>query len=352
MSIKHDFQEYQMRQIATNKMLQSIDQWISWKENHSIKKKDVRHWIEKETDPIEVIQEKGLHSKFAVTFGHMPASQISLLKYIHTLEQPNVIELGCSSGRMAWKILLAGGKIFANDLHGNQVHKAKKFVHDKIPHKITYLTIDSGDALSVIERNHAIEESFHIVLSQNLIHYLTPQNYISFTQMAHNLLLPGGKLYLTGQHIYACISDLYKGYFNQYPDHEESLQSLFRNSIIDSMTLYSNSGHYFLKRNISFDYISALDKDINYEYLINAFDSNYLRKSLEKAGFQIESYMCLDRYGDESECYDNLSESIEKIFHLDDKTLIKSAFVVVEAMKLSGELIADSDHQDDLKHEL
>jgi SAM-dependent methyltransferase len=300
-----------------------------------INKSKISEWIDQESDPVYVEYDNDKNSKLSSTFPASPDDQLPFLQYISKIKDAKVLEFGCSNGRMVWKILLAGGKVFANDLQKNQVEKVKNLIKDRLPHKIADLETDYGNALTILERHPQIKESFDAIYSQNLIHYFDPEQVNKFCAILYDSLKPGGKVHLTGAHIYGIVSNLYNYYLTNKIEKEIVRSSLKEEFIPNIISIYEETGYYYLKPDDKYGFIKPLPNDrIDHGLIHNSFTNEILKKALEANNFQIVSLICLDTFGIESKCYDNIS-----VINFEDRyenIIFNSQQVHIVAMKPLG----------------
>lgn len=154
--------------------------------------------------PVEIVY--GDDATSSKTFHILPYIQFPFLKDVSETYQnkheTEVIELGASTGIVAWKALLTGANVTLNDIQNNVLDKAGVFIKNYLPTEYSdHLTIIQGSALTLLELNPENRNKFDFVYSQNLIHFFIPDDCNKFARIIWDLLKQNGKAYITAQTI-------------------------------------------------------------------------------------------------------------------------------------------------------
>lgn len=140
----------------------NLKKWVEQRSIKSLGMKKIKKLISKELPPLDdsrittmkdmpihaVLRDDGTNSGM-LTFQILPFIQFQFLKDVYNFntnrKAANVIELGASDGRVAWKVLLTGAKVVVNDLYSNQIKKAQGFIKTNIPGKGNSFSSIAGD---------------------------------------------------------------------------------------------------------------------------------------------------------------------------------------------------------------
>ncbi len=160
----------------------------------------------KDPSMVKVINDNGSFTNMW-TYPFNQITQLTFLKMVSLSKNEyrdlRVIEFGCSSGRMTWKLLLTGAEVYANDLYSNQLDLAEQNILKKIPALAAKFHRLDGDALTTLANNPQLKTSFDFVLAENVIHFFNPEQNIIFANIIYNFLVPKGIAVISANHVNA-----------------------------------------------------------------------------------------------------------------------------------------------------
>jgi ubiquinone/menaquinone biosynthesis C-methylase UbiE len=120
-------------------------------------------------------------------------------------ENMRAIDFGCGSGLLSLMLLNMGFSVTAIDISEVMLEQLRKKVAnlpEPISKRIQY--IHGGiESLEILPQN-----SFHLVCESSVLHHV--QNYVSFLQLSHKLLIPRGVLYIGREPLRVAEQRVYK----------------------------------------------------------------------------------------------------------------------------------------------
>jgi hypothetical protein len=138
-----------------------------------------------------------------VTFHLLPYVQLPFLQSLYNRaisgKAPKVIEIGASEGRLAYKMLLTGAKVVANDLYDNQLKLAQDFVNHNLQFRAKDFSTNKANVLDILKINPEYKSHFDYVYIQNVIHFFNPHQCLELFQTTWDLLNANGIAYITSQ---------------------------------------------------------------------------------------------------------------------------------------------------------
>lgn len=151
-------------------------------------------------------------------------------------QEKQVIELGCAEGKVVWKALLAGAKVYANELSTYEMASLDRVVGGRVSHKQSNLVKLNMDAFEILQQNPEIKGTFDLLYSQNVLHLFAPAKALDFVKLTYDLLKPGGVAFITTNSIQfyhyetfaKFLENKEKGY--DFPGHMRHIVSIVSNN--------------------------------------------------------------------------------------------------------------------------
>lgn len=332
----------------------NLKKWVEQKSIMSLGMKKLKELISKELPPLDalkvesmkqlpiqqILRDDGTNSGM-LTFQVLPFIQFQFFTDLYNFntkgEAANMIELGASNGRVAWKALLTGTKVVANDLYSNQIKEAHAFIKTNIPHKHDNFSSIVGDLFDILKNAPEHKNHFDFVYSQNVIHFFNPSQCETFAHVVWDLLKPGGKAYITAQTFATITSlaqseqgDIPQQYMEKYREHKMILSHIVKN-----MEEHKPFPAFIKLVHDKNNKLKSVTTPVNIEPVFgNLKISHYLTEDtfttlFSKIGFDINLIACGDRVGQEHPCYSQAEEG--------DKLTSVYISVVLEKPIINGE---------------
>lgn len=239
--------------------------------------------------------------------------QTQLLAAIHEQIAPSVWEIGPGTGRLTWKMLLAGAEVTTTDLCVDPLTKTQAFVvqhfHDFYPH----LHVDLGNAFTFLDRYPEKFGSFDFVVIENVLHLMSPKESQALLHTAYSGLKPNGFVYIIVEHVYGrIISKIYRHFLKS-----NFTSDLDIARVVDDLDqIKQESGYYyFLSKPAKKGHynLTALQADHpRSDDTGFVFDTHTLIKDATQAGFHIEQISCITHFGQITDCMDDLTKAISQ----------------------------------------
>lgn len=107
------------------------------------------------------------------------------------------IELACADGKVIWKALSTGMQMYAVDQSTAELEFLRKKVEARVAEASSTLTVLPLSCFDILSQNPQLEGSFHVLYSQNLIHFFSVNQCAAFAELVYRLLAPEGTAYIT-----------------------------------------------------------------------------------------------------------------------------------------------------------
>lgn len=192
---------------STFSQMDTLKTWVSEKYQDRIKKvqEDVALEVAQNPSAMDfckgVVNNEGDENFYGNTFPALPGIELPYLQYVNKISKIKEdfigLEIAGGMGRAMWKCPIASGSkgtfyfnelsLKLNELFDEMMEKRLSNKQRKTIKKIP------GNCFKVLDD---LKGKVHVLLVENLEHFLTPEKHKKFVELISNLLAPNGKAFL------------------------------------------------------------------------------------------------------------------------------------------------------------
>lgn len=139
---------------------------------------------------------------YGKTFCAMPPLELPFYQFIHSIQNPIVLDIAGGNGRVAINALFAlknqKGTVYMNELSQPMIEKCKKSIETrKIPENLKQnIKFIPGNYLDIRSTHKELKGKINAIHVQNFEHFLNPKQHQELVSFINDSLAPGGRAFL------------------------------------------------------------------------------------------------------------------------------------------------------------